>query len=129
MIVDTSAVVAILREEPAAPHLVHEIADAETVGIGSPTLTEAGLVMLGRVGVRGRTLLHRFVQEADIDVVSFRAEHWSVAMDAFSRFGKGRHPAALNFGDCLAYATSYIAGEPLLCTGDDFSQTDLPLVQ
>lgn len=127
MIVDTSAVVAILRKEPTSGELLDRVDEAEALGIGAPTLVESGIVMVGRLDVRGRTLLTRFIDESRIDVLPFTETHWAVAVDAFSRFGKGRHPAALNFGDCLAYATSHVAGEPLLCVGDDFRKTDLPL--
>ncbi len=129
MIIDTSAVVAILREETDTKWLLDRLDKADTVGIGSPTLVETGLVLEGRIGVTGKTLLARFVQESGVDVVSFTEEHASLAVDAFSRFGKGRHPAALNFGDCLSYAVSRVAGRPLLCLGNDFAQTDLPLVR
>lgn len=129
MIIDTSAVVAILREESTSEALLERIDEATMVGIGAPTLVESGIVLLGRVGVVGRTLLARFLQEGGVDVLPFTEQHWSLAVDAFSRFGKGRHPAALNFGDCLTYATSRVADQPLLCLGDDFSQTDLPLVR
>jgi ribonuclease VapC len=81
-----------------------------------------------RFGARGKTALARFLQENAIETVAFDDAHASAALDAYSRFGKGRHPAALNFGDCCAYATASIAGEPLLCVGDDFASTDLLLV-
>lgn len=68
------------------------------------------------------------MQENAITTVAFGEEHAAAALDAYSRFGKGRHPAALNFGDCCAYAIASMAGEPLLCVGDDFSKTDLLLV-
>lgn len=129
MIIDTSAVVAILREESTSEALLEHIDEAAMVGIGAPTLVESGIVLLARIGVVGRTLLARFLQEGGVDVLPFTEQHWSFAVDAFSRFGKGRHPAALNFGDCLTYATSRVADQPLLCVGDDFSQTDLPLVR
>lgn len=128
MIVDTSAVVTILREEPQAAELLNHIDEAESVGIGAPTLVESGIVLMGRLGVVGKTLLTRLVQESDMDILPFVEEHWSVALAAFARFGKGRHPAALNFGDCLTYATSKVADEPLLCIGEDFPQTDVALV-
>lgn len=73
------------------------------------------------------TLL-RFFQEMGIVVVPFTDLHWQRAIDAFARFGKGRHPAALNFGDCMTYATAALARQPLLCVGDDFRKTDLELV-
>lgn len=129
MIIDTSAVVAILREESASEALLEHIDEAAMVGIGAPTLVESGIVLLARIGVVGRTLLARFLQEGGVDVLPFTEQHWSLAVGAFSRFGKGRHPAALNFGDCLTYATSRVADQPLLCVGDDFSHTDLSLVR
>ncbi len=75
----------------------------------------------------GKTALSRFLQENAITTVAFGEDHAAEALDAYSRFGKGRHPAALDFGDCCAYATASLAGEPLLCIGDDFAKTDLPL--
>jgi ribonuclease VapC len=72
--------------------------------IGAPTLVEAGVVLGARLGIPGKTLLARFVQESGMRQIALTAEHWMVAVDAYLRFGKGRHPAALNFGDCLAYA-------------------------
>jgi ribonuclease VapC len=86
-------------------------------------------VLAARLGIAGTTMLARFCQEADLAVVPFGAEHWPVAADAYIRYGKGRHPAALNFGDCLTYAVCRLAGQPLLCLGDDFSRTDLALVR
>ena len=83
---------------------------------------------MARLGPRGKTVLARFLQENVIQTVPCDEEHAAAALDAHSRFGKGRHPAALNFGDCCTYATASIAGEELLCAGDDFRQTDLPLV-
>ena len=81
------------------------------------------------MGVAGQTLLVRLLEEADVDIVPFGEEHWPAAVEAFRRYGKGRHPAGLNFGDCLTYATASLAGEPLLAVGDDFAQTDLELVR
>ena len=72
-----------------------------------------------------KTLLARFLQEAEIEVVAFGAEHWTVAADAYLAYGKGRHRAGLNVGDCMTYAVAKLAGEPLLCLGDDFPATDL----
>jgi ribonuclease VapC len=77
------------------------------------------------VGPDGKRLLATFLMEAEIAVVPFGDAHWKAAIDAHRRYGKGRHPAGLNFGDCLTYATAKLAGEPLLCTGRDFAKTDL----
>lgn len=68
----------------------------------------------------------RFLQQFEVEEIPFTEAHWRIATDAFLRFGKGRHPAALNFGDCMTYATAKLAGEPLLFVGNDFAQTDLP---
>lgn len=128
MIVHSSAIVAILLREPGYEELLVALADAEQPGVGAPTLVETGIVLVARVGVAGKTLLARFVQESGMRVVPFGQDHWTLAVDAYNRFGKGRHPAALNFGDCLTYATARLAGQPLLCLGADFAKTDLTLV-
>lgn len=127
MIVDTSALVAILVEEPGYEPLLERLAREQDAGIGAPTLAETGIVLAAKLGVGGRTLLARFVQESGLVVVPFVEEHWPVAVDAFMRFGKVRHPAGLHFGDCLTYAVARLAHEPLLALGGDFAQTDLAL--
>ncbi len=128
MIVDSSAVLAVLLRQPGHELVLGALVSDDALGIGAPTLAESGIVLSARIGVTGRTLLYRFVEEANIQVVPFEEVHWDVAVDAFSRFGKGRHPAALNFGDCLTYAVASLADEPLLCLGDDFSRTDLTVL-
>ena len=127
MIVDSSAVVAVLLRQPGYEPLLERLVQTPGAGIGTPTLAETGIVLTARIGDRGRTLLARFVDEADLVPVPFGDEAWPVAIDAYARFGRGRHSAGLNFGDCLTYATARIAGEPLLCLGDDFAKTDLEL--
>jgi ribonuclease VapC len=130
VIVDSSAIVAILLRETGWEPLVDQLVGAESApGVGAPTLVETGIVLAARLGIPGKTLLARFVQESGLRVVSFTPDHWPVAVDAYLRYGKGRHPAALNFGDCLTYAVSRVASEPLLCLGNDFARTDLPLVE
>ena len=129
VIIDSSAIVAILREETGHEELRKQITGAELPKIGAPTKVETGMVLVSRLGITGKTLLARFLQGAGIITVPFDEEHWSVAIDAFNRFGKGRHPAKLNFGDCLSYAVAALADEPLLCVGDDFPLTDLELVK
>lgn len=96
--------------------------------MGAPTLVETGMVLVSRAGLVGKTLLARLVDEAEAEIIPLTGQHWTVAVDAYTRYGKGRHPAALNFGDCLTYAAARLSGEPLLCIGQDFPQTDLPLV-
>ena len=127
MILDRSAVVAIMLREPGWEHLLARMRDAPRLGIGAPTLLEAGIVVSARVADDARGRLARLLIESGIVVLPITDAHFGVAMDAWLRYGKGRHRAALNFGDCLAYATAVVAGEPLLCVGDDFPQTDCPL--
>lgn len=128
MIVDSSALIAVLLKETDHKRLVDALAAAPRVAVGGPTLAETGMVLVSGLGISGKTLLARLVQEVQIDVISLGSGHWTVAVDAFAKYGKGRHPAALNFGDCLTYAVARVAAEPLLCVGDDFPRTDLELV-
>lgn len=128
MVVDTSAIAAVLFEQAEAA-AVHEILGGSAPALaGAPTLTEASIVVQGRLGPAGLSALRGFLVEYDVRPVPFGDEHWRTAAVAFGRFGKGRHPAGLNFGDCMTYATAKLAGEPLLCLGNDFAQTDLELV-
>lgn len=127
MIVDSSALVAVLLREPEHKRLIDALAGAARIAVGGPTLAETGMVLVSRLGIPGKSLLARLVQETGADVVPVGEQHWTVAVDAFGRFGTGRHPAALNFGDCLTYAVARVAAEPLLCIGDDFPRTDLEL--
>jgi ribonuclease VapC len=128
MILDSSAMIAAITGESSSAAILRGLAEAERTAVGTPTLVEAGIVLVARLGPAGRTFLVRFCNEFDLDELPFTDAHWPVALDAFQRFGKGRHPAALNFGDCLTYAVAAITGEPLLCIGDDFPQTDLDTV-
>jgi ribonuclease VapC len=128
LIVDSSAIVAIIRREPGHERLIDCLGAASAAGVGAPTLAETGIVLTARMGIVGRTLLARVVADTGLTVVAFSEPHWQVAVDAFDQFGKGRHPAGLNFGDCLTYATARLADQPLLCVGDDFARTDLELV-
>lgn len=127
MIVDSSAVLAIFFREPGAEALLGRILDAGFAAIGAPTAAETGLVLTARLKTNATGALLRFFEETGIEVVPFTARHWQRAIDAYARFGKGRHPAGLNFGDCMTYATAALAGQPLLCRGEDFSKTDLEL--
>ena len=127
MIVDSSAIVAILLKEPGYEPLRDHVAAAKQVSVGAPTVLESSLMLCSRLGHAGKTLLARFLQEAEIEVVEFVADHWMVAADAFLAYGKGRHRAGLNLGDCMTYAVAKLAEEPLLCLGEDFSATDLEL--
>ena len=127
MIIDTSAIVAVFLKEPGFETILEKLLRARGMGVGAPTLVEAGIVLRARARLNAVPELVRFVQEVGIAVVPFGDLHWREAVEAYARFGKGRHPAALNFGDCLAYAVAKLASQPLLCTGEDFSRTDLEL--
>ena len=128
MIVDSSAVLAILFQENDAEKLLSDITGAGVVGIGSPTAVETGLVLTARLQRDATGVLLRFFEETGIQIVPFTTLHWQRAVEAYVRFGKGRHPAGLNFGDCMTYATAALARQPLLCCGEDFRKTDLDLV-
>ena len=125
MILDSSAVAAVALQEPGHERILAAMSAASALGIGAPTLVEATIVLSARLGRDARGLMSRLLLEADVAVVPFTDEHFGTALDAWLRFGRGRHPASLNFGDCLAYATARVAGEPLLFTGADFTQTDI----
>ncbi len=127
MILDSSAIVAIVLRQPGCESLLQMIIDTPAVAVGAPTLAESAIVLSARLGYDARGVLARFVQEGAIVVIPFSEAHFGLAVEAWLRFGKGRHSAALNFGDCLSYATAIIAGQPLLCIGDDFRRTDVAL--
>ena len=127
MILDTSAIIAVLTQEPDAARLLEKLESSRTVGVGAPTLTEASVVLSGRLGSRGILILGRFLEDLGASVIPFGELHWRQAAVAYQQFGKGRHPAALNFGDCMAYAVARVARQPLLCIGNDFSKTDLEI--
>ena len=127
MILDSSAIVAILLKEPGWEDLFEKVATTEVAAVGGATLAEAALVLTVKMGRSGRTTLSAFLRETGLTVIPFGEAHWHTAADAFWHFGKGRHRAALNFGDCMSYAVARLSGQPLLCTGNDFSRTDLAL--
>jgi ribonuclease VapC len=128
VIVDTSALAAIVFKEPGHAEVLGKLVGAVHPGIGTPTLAEAGIVLTARLQKDGRSLLLRLLQEFDITPVPFGEAHWREAVEGYRRFGKGRHPAALNFGDCLTYATARLAQRPVLCVGSDFSKTDVAVI-
>jgi ribonuclease VapC len=125
VILDSSALVAVALREPDAGRMLEAMVAAPRLGIGAPTLVETTIVLSARLGTDARGLASRILLEGDIAVVPFTDAHFGAALTAWLRYGRGRHPAQLNYGDCLAYATARIAGEPLLFTGDDFAQTDV----
>lgn len=127
MIVDSSALVALLVGEPAAFPLRAVLETETTAGVGAPTLVETSVVIESKVGLAGRALLAELLDELRIVVIPFEEAHARIAISAYARYGRGYHPAALNYGDCMSYAVARLAGEPLLCVGSDFALTDLEL--
>lgn len=125
IVVDSSALLAIYLDEPEADPFVDAIMSADAPSIGAPNFLEACLVADIRHGEAGTRELDRIVASLDLRVIAFDASHVQAARDAFRRYGKGRHAAALNFGDCCAYALSKSLAQPLLFKGNDFSRTDL----
>ena len=125
MVIDTSALIAILQAEPEADALAEAVLAAPLRRLSAATLVEAGIVMEGRFKIDGSKRLDRLLLQLDVEVLPLTAAHADLARDAFRRFGKGQHPARLNFGDCFSYALARALGEPLLFVGDDFGQTDV----
>lgn len=125
MILDSSAILAIVFRESGHDELLDRLEAADAVAVGTPTLCETGIVLYARLGSASYGMLERFLDEFGIQEIPFGEVHWREAVDAFRRFGKGHHPAALNFGDCLTYTAAHLSGEPLLFVGDDFAHTDL----
>ncbi len=125
MVLDTSAIIAILRNEPDAAVYREAIARAETLSIGAPTLLECELVVRQALGDSGSTDLDNFILSLNVHVEPFGEVEADFARYAYRQFGKGRHPAGLNFGDCLTFGTAVARNEPLLFKGDDFAQTNI----
>jgi ribonuclease VapC len=123
--IDSSAVLAILREEPGHGQLHSKIERAGVRAIGAPTLFETAMVAIARFGAEGEDLVEQFLKRWKVQVLPFEDPHRRIADQAFDRYGKGRHPAALNYGDCMSYATARFAEMPLLFVGNDFARTDI----
>lgn len=129
MTLDTSAVLAVLQNEAERSEFVALIEQSSRRIISAVSVLEAAMVLEGRRGDDAGTDLDLFLQRASIETVPFDDEQLSVARSAFRRFGKGRHAAGLNFGDCASYALAQWSGEPLLFKGDDFAATDVARVR
>ena len=125
MIVDSSALIALIQNEPAAERVAAVLAGARRPVIGAATLTETLTVLTARRGPVARTVLDRISSEINLGIIEYTADHAFAAQRAYLRFGRSRHSAGLNLGDCMSYATAQLAHEPLLAIGDDFPQTDL----
>lgn len=128
VVIDSSALLAVLLAEPERSHFVDLIAKAGVRLLSAANALEAAIVSESRLGTIGGHELDILIQKASIEIVSVDAEQFSAARRAWRKYGKGRHPAALNFGDCFAYALSKVSSEALLAKGTDFQQTDLHLL-
>lgn len=128
MVIDTSALLAILFDEPAAPEIESAISEDSIRLVSAGSALEAAIVVEARFGEYGGRELDLLFHKAQFEVVSFDIEQMACARTAYRRYGKGRSPASLNFGDCFAYALAVTSGEPLLFIGDDFARTDVNAV-
>jgi ribonuclease VapC len=125
IVIDTSAIVAIIKKEAEASDFARILARAEHRYFSAVGLFEASMVLIGRGSLALAGLLDEFVQETMIEIVPYDIDLARESRAAFVRFGRGRHPAGLNFGDCVSYALARSRGLPLLYKGDDFTKTDI----
>jgi ribonuclease VapC len=125
MIVDSSALIAVLLDEPEADAFRRVMLEASRVSLSAVTYVEASIVIAGRTGPLGLDCLNDLLNGIQAEIISFDGQQSQFAVEAWLRFGKGRHPACLNFGDCCSYALARQLREPLLFKGNDFSKTDL----
>jgi len=128
MIIDTSALLAIFLGEPERRRLLDAIIQAETRSISAANSLETGIVLEARRGESAGREFDLFLRQAKVDVLPVDAEQVEIARLAWRQYGKGRRPAALNFGDCFAYALAKISGEAVLAKGNNFAQTDIPTI-
>lgn len=128
LVVDTSAMVAILTGEPGRAWLSGQLADASERFMAAPAMLELGIVVEARAPT-ATGFVRRVLRDAEITVTPFDPSMAERALDAWRRFGKGRHPAGLNLGDCFSYALAEATGCPVLCVGDYFARTDLPVLR
>jgi ribonuclease VapC len=124
-VLDTSAILAILLDEPERATFTRLIEQDQTRLVSAATLVEVSIVIESRKGEPGRRLLERFLDLTAAEIAPVTADQAAIACDAFRRYGKGRHPAGLNLGDVFAYALARATGEPLLFKGNDFTRTDI----
>jgi ribonuclease VapC len=125
VIVDTSAVIALIQAEPAAVQVAAALEGAVKPVMPAPTAAECLIVLTARHGGAARAVFERLRAEVNMVIGEFTDEHAFAAQRAFSRYGKGRHAAGLNFGDCLSYAAAEVGRQPLLAVGNDFLLTEL----
>lgn len=125
MVLDTSALIAILANEPERREFIEKLEAADSRLISAATLVEASIVIETKFGADGQKFLDLFIDRAGIEIAPVDEHQAREARLAYSRFGKGRHVAALNLGDCFPYALAVTSGEPLLYKGSDFAATDV----
>ena len=125
MVIDASALIAIVLEEPDASIYYAAIANSPVRLLSAATLVEASLVLLRRRTIGATAALDSLISHLRIEIIAVDYRQALLAREAFQRFGKGLHPATLNFGDCFSYALAKRTSEPLLYKGNDFSQTDI----
>lgn len=126
IVVDTSVLIAVLKNEPDAPHLVRRMAAASQRYISAGSILECGIVVGARYGDEGLQAMRELCENLSLDMVPVDADQSRTGYEVFRRYGRGsKHPAQLNFGDCFAYALAKARGEKLLFKGDDFRQTDV----
>jgi ribonuclease VapC len=125
MVIDTSALLAILLDEPERPVFNKMIEDADTHWMSTATFVETSIVIEARHGFEGLRDLDLLLERAEIELIPVDGEQARAARHAWSQFGKGRHDAALNYGDCFSYALARKSDQPLLFKGDDFGKTDV----
>lgn len=128
MVIDSSAVVAMFLEAPAEPALRLAIERDPRRMMSAATLIETGIVVEARAGAAGAQFVDRFMRETETEVVPVDERQAQYALDGWRRFGKGRHRARLNLGACFTYGLAALTGQPVLCVGDDFAQTDVAVV-
>jgi ribonuclease VapC len=129
LVVDTSAAVAVILGEPGGKELAAHLEDATARLMSAAIRVELGIVIEARLWPAGQDVVDRFLRDAKIDIVPVDADLAARSMSGWRRYGKGRHPAGLNFGNCFTYALAERTGHPVLCTGDDFAATDLTVVR
>ena len=128
LVVDSSALIALLFEEPEADAIGRALDRTRSPVMSAATMTELFIVAEGRRGTRGRETASMLLEQAGVRIIPVDHHTSDLALTAWRRFGKGRHPASLNFGDCFAYALASHFELPLLCVGSDFARTDLTVV-
>lgn len=129
LVVDTSAAVAIIFGEAGAEELAADLERAVSRMMSAAIRVELGIVVEARLSPAGQDVVDRFVRDAEIEVVPVDGDQAARALSGWRRYGKGRHRAGLNFGDCFTYALAERTGHPVLCTGKDFAATDIEVVR